>query len=239
MSAIDLYKRYCFGSPPCGQSKDTSYAQAHGKLLQLKALVFALGEAGQHRALTEILPEIATVISLSEAAQCPALISESLKVGQTVLDIASRSSSQGSGVEATLSIGTATSPREMSEFCESFKSSCREALRTAQCSFQLSGLAVAEELCRSAIRPALIESAASGLLEAAATMRPALAEESVASEMHSKETQASTSARSEGLSKKDLDLLLQSPAEVQRAALKHLRQMLSEGKIAGQRLTSA
>ena len=122
-------------------------------------------------------------------------------------------------------------PREEAHFCSSFQNSCREVFKNVQRSFQIVDLTIVEQLRGAAMRPVLIESAASGLLEAAAAAdRGSRRSLAFKTPEVSDEARLSPPGIKKGLSEEDLHLLLGPPAEVQRAGLKHLQQMLSEGE---------
>ena len=171
------------------------------------------------------------------AVQCPAIAAESLEIGQAVLRMMARSSSEASSSVSAPAMPAGAmsgSPGEETHFRSNFQSSCREALRKVQRSFQMPGLTVVEELRSAAMRPVLIESAASGLLEAAAAANSEHRRSLTLNALDiSTEAGLSAPGMEEDFSQEDLDLLLGPSAEVQKAGLKYLWQMLSEGELYG------
>lgn len=194
----------------------------------------ALANAGQHLRLREVQPKLLRLLDPVQQGNCPAIQAERIEIGKLFLQFSATDLRAGSDIEgesgpSCLALNAAEDIRRGLQLI------CRKALQSLK-AHELPGGTVssAGQIQRRAMQPVLIDSAVSGLLDAASAI-DTVPDSQAGGEVKLEDTSEDQKGEqgscdiAEGLALEDLDLCLDSSTDVKRAALKRLAYALSKG----------
>lgn len=197
--------------------------------MQLKALISASSDLRGSTSVIFGLPQLLSAIQWHALLPCPAITAECLEIGRLLLQTVSQSPAERSRGDGHALDKPALEQR--AHFVQGFKQLCQESLRQIRSTLEQPAK---QSIQQKAMLPVLIESTVFSLLEACAAEKKLSGDDGAVAPPHKTE-----SSLNPGFSKEDSELILASPADVQKAGLMYLLQMLTAGKLPCHTVTHA